>query len=83
MEKIKIALCQFIVTDNKIKNVDNAVKYINEASRNEANIVMLPEMFNCPYSNKKFYEYSESKEESYTLNRLSETVKKNNIYLIG
>ena len=52
--KIKIALCQINVVDNKEKNIENATSMILKAVKQNADFIVLPEMFNCPYSNEKF-----------------------------
>ena len=54
MTKIKIALCQMNVIDNKQENILKATSMINEAASFDSDFVVLPEMFNCPYSNEKF-----------------------------
>ena len=59
MTKIRLALCQMDVIDNKEKNLENASLMINESISKNADFIILPEMFNCPYSNEKFIEYAE------------------------
>ena len=59
MTKIKIALCQINVVDNKEKNLENARSMIAKSIEENADFIVLPEMFNCPYSNDKFIEYAE------------------------
>lgn len=54
MNFYKIAVCQMITTENKIENINHAVDMVTEAAINGAKIVVLPEMFNCPYENKYF-----------------------------
>ena len=58
--KIKLALCQMKVVDNKEHNIKKALEMIKESSVNGVDLVILPEMFNCPYENSKFEEYSET-----------------------
>ncbi|WP_407377481.1 carbon-nitrogen hydrolase family protein [Methanobrevibacter sp.] len=82
MTKIKLALCQMNVIDDKRENLTKASSMINEASKN-ADFIVLPEMFNCPYSNDKFIEYGENENDSYTLDKLSELACKNNVYLLA
>ena len=55
--KIKIALCQINVVDNKEKNIENATSMILKAVIQNADFIVLPEMFNCPYYNEKFIEF--------------------------
>lgn len=82
MTKIKIALCQMNVIDNKEENLKKASSMINKACKN-ADFIVLPEMFNCPYSNDKFIEYGEVENDSYTLNRISSLAKSNKTYILA
>lgn len=77
---IKIALCQFKVVDNKEQNIDKAAKFIAKAKDMGANIVVLPEMFNCPFDPDLFPLYGE-KDGGSTYRFLKEVSK--DILLIG
>ena len=81
----KIALCQTKVFNDKEKSLKNAITRITQSAQNGANIIALPEMFNCPYSGKNFSVYGEVEVggSSYTLDILKEICVKNNIYLIA
>ena len=57
--EFKIAICQMLVTEDKMQNVENAESMIREAAKNGAQVIVLPEMFNCPYENKYFPLYAE------------------------
>ncbi len=48
-----------LIKQDKEANLLSASEKIHEAAQNGAGIVMLPEMFCCPYSNRYFSEYSE------------------------
>ena len=78
----QLALCQMKVTMDKKQNLATAESMIREAVQKGAQIVALPEMFNCPYSNKYFREYAE-REDGETVQFLSALAKELNIYLIG
>eukprot|EP00892_Ulva_mutabilis_P001384 jgi/Ulvmu1/11246/UM073_0018.1 len=58
-ERVKIALCQMNVTADKDENIQTAQRYVEDAAEQGANIVVLPEMWNCPYSNDSFPTYAE------------------------
>lgn len=58
-KKVKIALCQLKVSADKEANITSARQTIEEAAANGANLVVLPEMWNCPYSNDSFPTYAE------------------------
>lgn len=79
---MKIAVCQMKVCDDKDKNIAHALDMIDEASNNGADIVVLPEMFNCPYQNSYFPEFAEEYPGKTTI-ALKNSAKKNSIYLVG
>lgn len=83
MTKIKLALCQMSVADDKEKNIEKAIGMIENAIAENADFIVLPEMFNCPYENEKFVEYCEEEKESNTLNKLSEIAAENGVYILG
>lgn len=83
MEKVKLALCQMNVIDNKEKNLKKANSMINNAVSENVDFIVLPEMFNCPYSNEKFIEYAEEEKESSTLLKISQLACKNNVYILA
>lgn len=45
--------------EDKQVNLDSAADYVQRAAQLGAKIVVLPEMFNCPYSNDSFPTYAE------------------------
>ena len=83
MTKIKLALCQMNVVDDKEANLKKAHSMIVESAEKNADFIILPEMFNCPYSNEKFIEYGEEEHESLTLNEISRLAKENNVYILA
>lgn len=83
MTKIKLALCQMNVVDNKEKNMKTARLMIEESISKNADFIILPEMFNCPYSNDKFIEYGEKEKSSETLSEISKLAKSNNAYILA
>lgn len=83
MTKIKIALCQMNVVDNKEENLKKAELMIKESVFKNSDFIVLPEMFNCPYSNDKFIEYCEEEKTSETLLKISELASDNNVYILA
>ena len=83
MTKIKLALCQMNVIDDKKANIKKAGLMIAESVKKNADFIILPEMFNCPYSNDKFIEYGEEEQDSYTLNAISKLASENNVYILA
>jgi len=79
---MKLAIIQMGIGLDKQKNIEVMESYIKSASEAGADIAVLPEMFNCPYSNKYFVDYAEkSGEKSYTA--ISRAASLNNIYVVG
>lgn len=83
MDKFRLAICQMNVVDNKDENIGKAISMLETAARNNANIVVLPEMFNCPYSNDKFPLYAERENNGITIRAVSEAAQKLGIYIIA
>ena len=83
MSKVKLALCQMNVVDNKEENLKKASLMIEDSVKENADFIVLPEMFNCPYSNDKFIEYCEEEKSSQTLKRISELAEKHSTYILA
>lgn len=79
---MKIGLIQMPVTRDKEKSLSYAVQSIYECTQQGAELVILPEMFMCPYSNKDFPVYAEQAGEQ-TWKTLSDAAKNNGVFLIG
>ncbi|WP_349948389.1 carbon-nitrogen hydrolase family protein [Lacrimispora sp. BS-2] len=79
---MKVGLIQMPVTSEKEKNLSYAVQSIYECTKQGAELVILPEMFMCPYSNKNFPVYAEQAGEQ-TWKMLSDAAKNNCVFLIG
>ncbi len=82
MKDFKLAICQNIATEDKEKNVEHALEMVAEAAQNGAEVVVLGEMFNCPYHNKFFVEFAEEC-PGPTTKKLAEAAKEHGIILIG
>lgn len=83
MTKIKLALCQMKVIDDKKANLDKANSMIEKSIEEKPDFIILPEMFNCPYSNDKFIEYSEDEKTSPTLSLISSLADKHDVYILA
>lgn len=79
---MKLALCQMLVRMSKDDNLEKACEMVRTATKEGADIAVLPEMFNCPYSNKYFRDYSEDA-QGKTVTALSDLAAELGIYLIG
>ncbi|XP_068662407.1 omega-amidase, chloroplastic [Aristolochia californica] len=87
VSKFKIALCQLSVTADKERNISHARKAIEEAADKGAELVLLPEIWNSPYSNDSFPVYAEDidagGESSPSISMLSEVARNRKITIVG
>lgn len=83
MISFKIAVCQMMVKDDKEANLKKAVDLIRKSSSEGADLVVLPEMFNCPYENEKFPLYAEHRDDSVTLRTVREAARDYGVYLVA
>ncbi|XP_031107403.1 omega-amidase, chloroplastic-like [Ipomoea triloba] len=87
LTKFKIALCQLSVTTDKEKNIARAKKAIEDAAQQGAQLVLLPEIWNSPYSNDSFPQYAEDIDAGFdaspSTRMLSELAKSLQITIIG
>ncbi len=70
------------VSQNKDENLEKARDMIQEVVKQGAKIIVLPEMFNCPYQAKNFPVYAEMQGEQ-THQFLSNLAKEHEIYIVG
>ena len=94
---LRVSLVQLNVTSDKVANLHHARDLVLSAvSSSHADVVVLPEMFNCPYSNDSFGPYSEvlpsgnscassniSKDTSPSVYYLSQLAREAGVYLVG
>ncbi|AED91753.1 Nitrilase/cyanide hydratase and apolipoprotein N-acyltransferase family protein [Arabidopsis thaliana] len=87
LTKFNIGLCQLSVTSDKKRNISHAKKAIEEAASKGAKLVLLPEIWNSPYSNDSFPVYAEEidagGDASPSTAMLSEVSKRLKITIIG
>ncbi len=79
MRSFKAAICQNLPGSDKQTNVENAIGMIREAAAHGARLVMLPEMFFCPYELEIIPSMAES--DGATLDALRRIAKEEGIYL--
>ena len=82
-DKWLLGIVQNCVTGDKDRNLNRAREQIREAAGLGAKVIVLPEMFNCPYDNEVFPHFAEEYPKGKTINMLSEAAAENNIYLFG
>jgi omega-amidase len=55
----KVALCQLLCGEDKAANIRTAEDAISTAAQRGADLIVLPECWNCPYDVKQFNNYAE------------------------
>jgi predicted amidohydrolase len=83
MRKFKIAVCQMTVGEVKAENLNRAEAMLRKAAEDfRPQILVLPEMFNCPYSNASFQSFAEvyPGASSDMLSRLAQELR---VYIVG
>ncbi|KAK9829585.1 hypothetical protein WJX72_006652 [[Myrmecia] bisecta] len=83
--KVNLALCQLLTSADKEKNIATATAAIKEAASHGAELVVLPEMWNCPYSNDSFPTYAEDIDggTSQSVAALAAAARQNRVVLVG
>ena len=81
--KFNLAVCQLRVTDDKAANITRAEKMVREAADMGARVVVLPEMFNCPYLTELFPSYAETYPDGETMRALSRAAAGCGVVLVG
>lgn len=80
--KIKIGQIQMHIRADKAENIKRAGEFIDQAVAKGADIVVLPEMFNCPYKASYFREYAEL-EGGSTYVFLKDKAVEKGVYIVG
>lgn len=78
----RIGLCQMKGSFDKNESMAKAEDFIREAAKGGAEVISLPEMWNCPYANEYFREYAEAADGA-TVSFMSKLAEELGIYLIG
>lgn len=81
--KMKVALVQMSGYFDKDKTIEKMIKKVGEAAEKNPDVIVLPEMWNCPYGTKYFREYGEVENNSKSIKAMSELAKKYGVYLFG
>lgn len=82
MNTVRIACLQLRVMQDKYDNIEQLAEIIGSGAADGADIISLPEMWNCPYQTELFPEYAEP-EQGDTWLAMSTLARKNNVYFVG
>ena len=81
-QRIHLACCQLRTELDWAATMDKAGAMVREAARQGAQIVVLPEMFCCPYSSRYFHDFARRGHEE-TVAALSRWAAENRVLLVG
>ena len=79
--KVKIGMAQLNVSADKKKNIAEAKAAIDKLA--DADIIVLPEIWNGPYDTKCFREYGETEKDGESIKMLSEMAAKLGKIIVG
>lgn len=79
----KLGICQIAVEEDKTVNIAKAQRMIERAVQSGCSLVILPEMFNCPYTAELFPRYAEMYPSGPTLAMLADTAAKHRVIIVG
>lgn len=79
---MKIGIIQSLVSADREANLSNAGACIRRAAAGGADVVVLGEMFSCPYENSAFVANAEPG-DGPSVTRLSRAAAENGVYLVG
>lgn len=82
MTIVRTAAIQMDISSDKFKNLYIFEKYLNDISQKNVDLVVLPEMFNCPYQTSNFPVYAEVEGGPFW-QILSKLAADYNIYLVA
>lgn len=82
MTKLLTALIQMRVSTSKVENLEAAGAWVERCAQDGAALVVLPEMFCCPYDSAAFPKYAEA-EGGQVWQALSEAAQRTQVYLVG
>ncbi|MDD6595512.1 MAG: N-carbamoylputrescine amidase [Catenibacterium mitsuokai] len=79
MRQVKVAALQFSCSRDVQENINKAEKMVREAADNDANIILLPELFErqyfCQEKRYDYYDYALPLEKNPAVNRFKEVAK--------
>lgn len=82
MKDFNVGIIQLPATGDKNKNLKTMEEYVSRSKKEGADVVCLPEMWNCPYQNSYFTKFAEE-DFCETYKKMSQVAKENGVYLIG
>lgn len=82
MKDFKVGIIQINSKTDKRENLNKMENMVRDLTKNGADVVALPEMWNSPYQYEYYKKFSEE-DFGETYHAMSRAAKENNIYLVG
>ena len=79
---MKLGLCQMPVTASQQENHAAMRRYVRDAAAAGCDLVVLPEMWCCPYDNAAFADYAEP-QGGRTWRLLRDTARESGVWLVA
>ena len=79
---MKLGLCQMPVTASKAENYETMRRYVRDAAAAGCDLIVLPEMWCCPYDNAAFADYAEP-QGGQTWQLLRDTARECCVWLVA
>ena len=79
---MKLGLCQMPVTASKTENDTVMCRYVRDAAAAGCDLIVLPEMWCCPYNNAAFVQYAEP-QGGETWRLLRDTARACGVWLVA
>ncbi len=80
---MRLGICQIKTRADKRETLDCAEEMLRYAAGQGAELLILPEMFQCPYHVSYFRDYAENARDGITLKRLAKLARDCSVYIIG
>lgn len=82
-ETLVLGACQVRVTADKSANIENGVRAVRDAAARGSTLVVLPEMFVCPYATDVFADYAEPLGDGPTCRALAAVARETACFVVG
>lgn len=81
-DKLRIAVCQLRTELDGAQTMEKAAAFVRRSAKGGADVAVLPEMFNCPYSARYFRRFAAEGHEK-SVAAMSAWARENSVYLVG
>lgn len=83
---VKVAAIQMSMSENQSSNINKAINFVREASKNGANIILLPELFSslyfCKDMDEKYFSWAHPLKNNKLIKQFSDLAKELKVVLL-